>query len=93
MLQTILKRFDSPDEILTFDKGKFEIVQLAGMPIGRAFRLASLLSGVGALAPTRVAPTTPPSFRAKRADAFSSRLAPARRSARGARNLSSGPPR
>ena len=33
---TILKRFDTPDEIKTFPKGKFETVTLGGMTIGRA---------------------------------------------------------
>ena len=36
MLDTVLKRFESPDEIRTFEKGKFEIVRLGGMTIGRA---------------------------------------------------------
>lgn len=36
MLEVILKRFDNPDEIRLFDKGKFEIVTIAGMTIGRA---------------------------------------------------------
>ena len=36
MLQTILKRFDSPDELRTFEKGKFEVVHIGGMTIGRA---------------------------------------------------------
>ena len=36
MLDVILKRFDDPDEIRTFDKGKFETVTLGGMTIGRA---------------------------------------------------------
>jgi len=36
MLGTILKRFDSPDELRTFEKGKFEIVHIGGMTIGRA---------------------------------------------------------
>ncbi len=36
MLQVILKRFDEPDEVRTFEKGKFEIVRLGGMTIGRA---------------------------------------------------------
>ncbi len=34
--QTILKRFDSPDEVREFPKGKFEIVHVGGMTIGRA---------------------------------------------------------
>jgi quercetin dioxygenase-like cupin family protein len=33
---TILKRFDNPDEKRVFEKGKFEIVHLGGMTIGRA---------------------------------------------------------
>ena len=36
MIDLILKNFDRPDEIRKFDKGKFEIVRLAGMTIGRA---------------------------------------------------------
>jgi len=33
-VDTVLKQFDNPDEITTFDKGKFEIVTLGGMTIG-----------------------------------------------------------
>jgi hypothetical protein len=36
MLETVLKRFEEPDEIRTFDKGKFEVVHIGGMTIGRA---------------------------------------------------------
>src|SRR6266849_1190844 len=36
MLEVGLKRFDEPDEVRTFDKGKFELVRIAGMTIGRA---------------------------------------------------------
>jgi quercetin dioxygenase-like cupin family protein len=32
----ILKRFEQPDELRTFEKGKFEIVHLGRMTIGRA---------------------------------------------------------
>ena len=32
----ILKRFEEPDEVRTFDKGRFEIVRIGGMTIGRA---------------------------------------------------------
>jgi hypothetical protein len=35
-MKTILKRFDSADETRTLVKGKFEIVRLGGMTIGRA---------------------------------------------------------
>ncbi len=31
-----LKRFDTPDEVRVFDKGKFELLHLGGMTIGRA---------------------------------------------------------
>ena len=33
---TIIKRFDNPDEVREFEKGKFEIVNIGGMSIGRA---------------------------------------------------------
>ncbi len=35
-LETILKRFEEPDEVRTFEKGKFELVHIGGMTIGRA---------------------------------------------------------
>jgi hypothetical protein len=35
-LETVLRRFDAPDEVRTFPKGKFELVSLGGMTIGRA---------------------------------------------------------
>src|SRR5689334_8418959 len=31
-----LKQFDTPDEVRTFEKGKFEIVHLGGLTVGRA---------------------------------------------------------
>lgn len=36
MLGVVLKRFEQPDEVRTFEKGKFELVRLGGMTIGRA---------------------------------------------------------
>lgn len=36
MLDVILKRFEQPDEIRHFDKGKFEVVHIGGMTLGRA---------------------------------------------------------
>lgn len=36
MDDVLLKRFESPDEVRTFDKGKFEVVHAGGMTIGRA---------------------------------------------------------
>ena len=36
MLEVILKRFEDPDETRVFEKGKFEIVNIGGMTIGRA---------------------------------------------------------
>ena len=36
MLEVILKRFDKPDEVRTFELGRFELVSLGGMTIGRA---------------------------------------------------------
>src|ERR1700752_644403 len=35
-METILRRFEEPDEVRTFEKGKFEIVHIGGMTIGRA---------------------------------------------------------
>jgi hypothetical protein len=36
MLDVILKRFDDPDETVRFEKGRFEIVHIGGLTIGRA---------------------------------------------------------
>jgi len=36
MLDVILKRFEKPDEVRTFEKGTFELINLGGMSIGRA---------------------------------------------------------
>lgn len=36
MDDVILKRFETPDETRLFEKGKFEIVRIGGMTIGRA---------------------------------------------------------
>jgi hypothetical protein len=36
MLKVILKRFEAPDETRIFEKGKFEIVTIGNMTIGRA---------------------------------------------------------
>jgi hypothetical protein len=41
MLDVILKRFEQPDELRQFEKGKFELVHIAGMTIGRATYLPS----------------------------------------------------
>jgi hypothetical protein len=35
-LDVILKRFDQPDEVRELEKGRFEIVRLGGITIGRA---------------------------------------------------------
>jgi hypothetical protein len=32
----MVKRFEQPSEVRTFEKGKFEIVRIGGMTIGRA---------------------------------------------------------
>ncbi len=32
----VLKRFESPDEVRVMQKGKFELVHIGGMTIGRA---------------------------------------------------------
>ena len=36
MLGVILKRFDEPDEVRIFEKGRFELVRVGGLTIGRA---------------------------------------------------------
>ncbi len=36
MLEVILKKFDAPDEIRTFPRGRFETVNIGGIVIGRA---------------------------------------------------------
>ena len=36
MTDVLLKRFESPDEVRTFIKGKFEIVRFPGQTVGRA---------------------------------------------------------
>src|ERR1700690_2726952 len=36
MHEVILKRFDRPAEVRTFDKGKFEVVHIGGITTGRA---------------------------------------------------------
>ena len=35
-MDVLLKRFEQPDEVRTFEKGKFEMVHIGGMTIGRA---------------------------------------------------------
>ena len=35
-LEPILRRFESPDEVRNFPNGRFEIVRIGGMTIGRA---------------------------------------------------------
>lgn len=36
MYEVILKRFEQPDEVRTFEKGKFELVHIGGITVGRA---------------------------------------------------------
>ena len=36
MLDIILKRFEKPDETITFEKGRFDVIRLGGMTLGRA---------------------------------------------------------
>ncbi len=36
MIEVILKRFEEPDETRVFSKGRFEIVRLGGLTIGKA---------------------------------------------------------
>ena len=36
VLEVILKRFENPDETRAFEKGRFDVVRIGGMTIGRA---------------------------------------------------------
>jgi len=36
MIQVVLKRFETPDEVRVFEKGRLEIVRIGGTTIGRA---------------------------------------------------------
>ena len=36
MYEVILKRFETPDEVREFEKGRFELIHIGGMTIGRA---------------------------------------------------------
>jgi hypothetical protein len=35
-VETVLRRFDSPDEVRTFEKGRLELVTIGGQTLGRA---------------------------------------------------------
>lgn len=35
-VEVVLKRFEQPDEVREFEKGRFEVVHIGGMTIGRA---------------------------------------------------------
>ncbi len=35
-IEVILKRFEKPDEVREFTRGRFELVHIGGMTIGRA---------------------------------------------------------
>jgi hypothetical protein len=45
-----LKRFDTPDETRVLVKGKFELVHIGGMTIGRATYVGLVLSGAATAA-------------------------------------------
>jgi len=36
VIEVVLKRFDRPDEVRTFEKGRFELVHIGGVTLGRA---------------------------------------------------------
>ena len=36
MIDVVLKRFETPDEVRTFEKGRFEIIRLGSVVVGRA---------------------------------------------------------
>ena len=35
-IDLLIKRFENPDEVRTFEKGRFELIKIGGMMIGRA---------------------------------------------------------
>jgi hypothetical protein len=35
-MDAIIKSFDAPDEVRVFEKGRFEVVRIGGMTVGRA---------------------------------------------------------
>lgn len=35
MIDVILRRFEEPDEVRTFEKGRFELVRIGGLTLGR----------------------------------------------------------
>ena len=35
-VDVVLKRFESPDEVREFEKGRFELVRIGGITLGRA---------------------------------------------------------
>jgi hypothetical protein len=52
-ISVILKRFESPDEVRLMQKGKFELVHIGGMTIGRAtYEPGCLGRAIGSIAPT-----------------------------------------
>lgn len=36
MLEVILRKFEEPDEVREFEKGRFEVIHIGGLSIGRA---------------------------------------------------------
>ena len=36
MLEAVLKNFENPDEVREFEKGRFEVINVGGMTIGKA---------------------------------------------------------
>lgn len=36
MTQTLLRRFEKPDDTIVFEKGKFDVVKIGGMALGKA---------------------------------------------------------
>jgi hypothetical protein len=36
VIEVMLKRFETPDEVRTFEKGRLEVVRLGGLVLGRA---------------------------------------------------------
>src|SRR6266550_3711968 len=42
----LIKRFENPDEVRTFEKGRFELIKIGGMTIGRETSFTSVLGTI-----------------------------------------------
>jgi hypothetical protein len=66
--ETMIKFFEEPDEVITFEKGQFEIVRIGGAILGRATSDEGTLTGVAVNSwpPSGTSGTPQPSIRRRR---------------------------